>query len=59
MQFAMVPMNLATAGRTVDYVNTGTWATRAIKEARILGKDVRVAATSEDMEFTFIPEVIP
>ncbi len=59
MQFAMVPMNLATAGRTVDYVNTGTWATRAIKEARILGKHVRVAATSEDMEFTFIPEVIP
>ncbi|MGA2400534.1 MAG: 3-phosphoserine/phosphohydroxythreonine transaminase [Syntrophobacteraceae bacterium] len=59
LQFAMVPMNLAIAGLPVDYVNTGTWATRAIKEARLLGKDVRVAATSEDMEFTFIPEVIP
>jgi phosphoserine aminotransferase len=59
MQFAMVPMNLAVVGSPVDYVNTGTWATRAIKEARLLGKDVRVVATSEDQEFTFIPEEVP
>ncbi|HYA40273.1 MAG TPA: 3-phosphoserine/phosphohydroxythreonine transaminase [Syntrophobacteraceae bacterium] len=59
LQFAMVPMNLALAGRAVDYVNTGYWAARAIKEARALGKGVRVVATSEDAEFTFIPENVP
>ncbi len=59
MQFTMVPMNLGVVGRPLDYVNTGTWATRAIKEARLLGKDVRVVATSEDKEFTFIPDKVP
>jgi len=59
LQFSMVPMNLALEGKPVDYVNTGTWATRAIKEARILGKEVRVVATSEDKEFTYIPEKVP
>jgi len=59
MQFTMVPMNLGVVGRPLDYVNTGTWATRAIKEARSLGKDVRVVATSEDLEFTFIPDEVP
>jgi phosphoserine aminotransferase len=58
-QFTMVPMNLAVSGKPADYVNTGTWATRAIKEARTLGKDVRVVASSEDREFTYIPENIP
>jgi phosphoserine aminotransferase len=58
-QFTMAPMNLGVVGRPLDYVNTGTWATRAIKEARLLGKDVRVVATSEDREFTFIPEEVP
>ncbi|MGO9374400.1 MAG: aminotransferase class V-fold PLP-dependent enzyme, partial [Syntrophobacteraceae bacterium] len=59
LQFTLVPMNLAIAGRPTDYVNTGSWATRAIKEARTLGKDVRVVATSEEKEFTFIPEEVP
>ena len=59
LQFTMVPMNLAVAGKPADYVNTGTWSTRAIKEARTLGKEVRVVATSEEMEFTFIPERVP
>ena len=59
LQFSMVPMNLAVAGRPVDYVNTGSWAAKAIKEARILGKEVRVVATSEHEQFTFIPEELP
>ncbi len=59
LQFALIPMNLAVAGRPADYVNTGSWATRAIKEARTLGKDVRVVATSEEKEFTFIPDEVP
>ncbi len=56
IQFCMVPMNLAVEGRSVAYINTGTWATKAIKEAEILGKDVRVTATSQDREFTYIPK---
>lgn len=59
LQFCMAPMNLAVAGMPVDYVNTGAWATRAINEARMLGKEVRVVATSEEAQFTFIPENVP
>jgi phosphoserine aminotransferase len=45
----MVPMNLLGEGRTADYVNSGSWAAKAIKEARILG-NVHVAAdTAKDM----------
>jgi phosphoserine aminotransferase len=55
MQFCMIPMNLLPDGQTADYVNTGTWATKAIKEAGIVGKKVRVAASSEDRDFSYIP----
>ena len=55
MQFAMAPLNFAPAGQTVDYVNTGTWSTKAIKEAQIQGKAVNVAASSEDRNFAYIP----
>jgi phosphoserine aminotransferase len=58
LQFCMVPMNLAIPGKPVAYVNTGTWATKAIKEAEIQGKNVRVVASSEDREFTYIPRGI-
>ncbi len=56
MQFCFVPMNLALEGKPVAYINTGTWSTKAIKEAEILGKDVRVIASSQDREFTYIPQ---
>lgn len=59
MQFCMVPMNLAVEGKPINFVNTGTWATKAIKEAQILGKNVNVVASSEDREFTYIPIEIP
>ncbi|MBL0712412.1 MAG: 3-phosphoserine/phosphohydroxythreonine transaminase [Desulfosarcina sp.] len=55
MQFAMVPMNFAGADQTADYVDTGTWSTKAIKEARIQGRTVNVAASSEDRHFAYIP----
>ncbi len=55
MQFCMVPMNLALEGRPLDYIDTGTWSTKAIKEARIQGKQVNVIASSEDREYTYIP----
>ena len=56
LQFYMIPMNLSLQGRPVDYINTGTWSTKAIKEARILGRDVRVIASSEDKNFSYIPK---
>jgi phosphoserine aminotransferase len=58
LQFAMIPMNFLADGRTADYVNTGTWSTNAIKEARVLNKPIRVAASSEDRQFTYIPQNI-
>lgn len=59
MQFCMIPMNLLHEGDTADYVNTGTWSTKAIKEAEILGKFINVVASSEDENFSYIPKDIP
>jgi phosphoserine aminotransferase len=56
LQFCMIPMNLAVQGKPVDYINTGTWSTKAIKEAEIQGKDVRMIASSEDKDFSYIPK---
>jgi len=56
LQFCMIPMNFALENKPVDYINTGTWSTKAIKEARIQGKDVRVLASSEDRNFAYIPK---
>lgn len=43
LQFAMVPLNLLGEGQTADYANSGAWASKAIKEAKNLGK-VNIAA---------------
>ncbi len=42
-QFAMIPMNLLGSGQTADYTNSGAWAAKAIKEAKMLG-NVNIAA---------------
>ncbi len=55
LQFAMAPMNLLGGDKSADYINTGTWAAKAIKEAKILGK-CNVAASSEGDNFTCIPK---
>jgi phosphoserine aminotransferase len=54
LQFAMIPMNYLTPDATADYVNTGEWGKKAIKEAKRFG-NVNVAATSEDANFSYIP----
>jgi phosphoserine aminotransferase len=54
LQFAMVAMNLMTDNARADYVNTGQWSKKAIKEARRFG-EISVAASSEDEGFTTIP----
>jgi phosphoserine aminotransferase len=37
LQFAMVPLNLLGPGQTADYIHTGSWASKAIKEAKLVG----------------------
>jgi phosphoserine aminotransferase len=54
-QFCMIPMNLSLPNKPLDYINTGTWSTKAIKEARIQAEDVRVIASSEDKNFSYLP----
>jgi phosphoserine aminotransferase len=58
LQFCMLPMNFLANGRTADYVNTGTWSTKAIKEAHIQNKPIKVVASSEDRNFAYIPKDI-
>jgi phosphoserine aminotransferase len=58
LQFCLMPMNFLADGRSADYVNTGTWSTKAIKEAQIQGKPIKVVASSEDRNFAYIPKNI-
>jgi len=57
-QFAMIPMNFLSGDDRADYVNTGTWSGKAIKEVEIQEKNCRVVASSEDKDFSYIPENI-
>jgi phosphoserine aminotransferase len=54
LQFSMVPMNFLPAGGKVDYIITGSWAQKAMKEAQRIGT-VNVAATTEPENFNRIP----
>ena len=54
LQFSMVPMNLLPEGGTADYVVTGVWAEKAVKEAKRHGA-VHVAATTKDGNFARVP----
>ena len=54
LQFSMVPMNLLGAGATADYIDTGSWADKAIKEAKRVGK-VHVAGSTKANNYTRIP----
>ncbi len=54
-QFALLPMNFLAPGVTADYINTGEWAAKAIKEAKRFGT-VNVASSSEDAKFSYIPK---
>ena len=49
MQFAMVPMNLLGAGQAADYVNSGAWADKAVKEAKLFGNVNVIANTGKDI----------
>jgi len=55
LQFAQVPMNLLHGKGKADYVLTGEWSKKAVKEAKNYC-DAAVAATSEDKNFTYAPK---
>jgi len=54
-QFCSVPFNFLKEGTTADYVVTGGWSKKAVKEAKFFG-NVHIAASSEDTNFNYIPE---
>ena len=54
LQFEMIPINLLAGKPSADYVNTGEWAKKAIKEARAFCQ-VNVVASSEDKKFSYAP----
>ena len=53
-QFFMAPMNLLASSGTAHYVDTGSWSTKAIKEAKLFG-EVNVLASSKESNFSYIP----
>jgi phosphoserine aminotransferase len=54
LQFSMVPMNLLPAQGSADYIVTGAWSQKAVKEAKRVG-GVKIAATTEGENFTRVP----
>jgi len=54
LQFSMVPMNLLLPGSTADYIDGGSWAEKAVKEARKVGS-VNVAASTKAENYSRIP----
>jgi phosphoserine aminotransferase len=54
--FTIAALNMMRSSKKAGYINTGTWASGAIKEAKKVGIDVNVFASSEDRNFTYIPK---
>ncbi len=55
LQFAMIPMNLRREGKSADYVNTGSWSSKAIKEAKVTGS-VNVVWDGKDENYMRAPK---
>ena len=55
LQFSMVPMNLLAPGSTADYIDTGSWSEKAIKEAKRVG-NVHIAGSTKADKYSRIPE---
>ena len=54
--FTIAALNMMRDKKKAGYINTGTWASGAIKEAKKVGVDVNVFASSEDKGFSYIPK---
>ena len=57
LQFAMIPMNLYKGG-VIEFADTGAWSAKAIKEAKILGYNYKVVASSKESVYDHIPSEI-
>ena len=55
LQFSMVPLNIMPPKKKADYIVTGSWAKKAVKEAKRVGT-VNIAATSEGTNYNRIPK---
>lgn len=55
MQFSMIPYNLLGENETSAYLDTGVWASKAEKEARLYG-NTEIVASSKDANYNFIPK---
>jgi phosphoserine aminotransferase len=55
LQFSMVPLNLMPPSNKADYIITGSWSKKALKEAKRVG-EANIAASSEDTNFNRIPK---
>ncbi len=55
LQFSMIPMNLSAPDDPVDYLDTGYWAQKAIREAQATGRDVAIIASSADKGYSYVP----
>ncbi len=55
LQFALVPMNISRPGDTVDYLLTGSWSNKALKEAKLI-REVNVVADGADSNYTDVPD---
>ena len=53
-QFSMVPMNLLSAGGTADYIDSGSWAEKAYKEAKRVG-NAKLVATTKGENYSRLP----
>ncbi len=56
LQFAMIPMNLRRPGKSADYIDTGSWASKAIKEAKVSG-DTKVIWSGKDENYMRVPSI--
>ncbi len=55
LEFLMTPYNLLKEGGKAAYLDTGTWSSKAIKEAKLLG-DIEVISSSKDKNYSYIPK---
>ena len=53
----MTAMNLLKTSGKAAYINTGTWSTKALKEAKRFG-EINIIASSEDKNFSYIQKII-
>jgi phosphoserine aminotransferase len=56
LQFSAIPLNLMAENQISDYINTGSWAKKALQEAEKLGKKINIIASSESSNFNYIPQ---